>query len=82
MRQAVRQQLAGVVVNQKPNIRRTAVDQLKAILTNCVRHGPESQNRDGHPDFRRRLLGRIAHVEMIYPERGAKLRAIYERIRW
>src|ERR1700726_4568906 len=25
---------------------------LKAILTNCARHGPASQNRGGVPDFR------------------------------
>lgn len=43
MRQALRQQLASVVVNVKPNVKREAYDQLKAILTNCVRHGPESQ---------------------------------------
>jgi hypothetical protein len=82
MRQGVRQQLAGVVVNARPNLRREVYDKLKAILHNCVRHGPASQNRAGHPDFRRHLLGRIAHATMLHPEREAKLRALFDCIVW
>jgi hypothetical protein len=82
MRQGVRQQLVGVVVNARPNLRREAYDALKATLHNCVRHGPASQNRAGHADFRAHLLGRVAHVAQINPDRGRKLRALFERIRW
>jgi RNA-directed DNA polymerase len=82
MRQGVRQQLAGVVVNAHPNVRREEHDRLKAILCNCVRHGPTSQNRDGHADFRSHLAGRIAYVAMLNPPRGARLRAWFDRIRW
>ncbi len=82
MRRGVRQQLAGVVVNEKPNIQRVHYDEVKAILTNCVRHGPSSQNRDGHTDFRGHLRGRIAHVRMLNPTRGAKLLKLFDRIRW
>lgn len=82
MRQGVCQQLAGIVVNQCPNIRRDLYDALKAILTNCVRHGPQTQNRAGHADFRSHLLGRIAYVQMIHPHRGAKLRGLFEKISW
>lgn len=82
MRKGLCQQLAGIVVNEKPNIRRVLYDTLKAILTNCVRHGPETQNRAGHRAFRSHLLGRIAHVQMVHPQRAAKLRALFERIHW
>jgi RNA-directed DNA polymerase len=82
MRPGVRQQLAGIVVNQRPNIRRALYDELKAILTNCLRHGPQAQNRGAHVDFRAHLLGRIAYVGMIHAQRGAKLRAMFDRIRW
>jgi hypothetical protein len=82
MRQGVRQQLAGVVVNAHPNLRRAEYERLKAMLFNCVRHGPESQNHAGHEDFRGYLLGRIAYVEMLNPGRGRRLRASFERIRW
>jgi len=82
MRSGVRQHLAGVVINQHANIRRTDFDRLKAILTNCVRFGPETQNREAHPHFRLHLEGRIAFAEMINPARGRRLRAILEQIDW
>jgi hypothetical protein len=82
MRQGVRQQVAGVVLNVRPNLLRSEYDRLKAILTNCVRRGPHEQNRDGHDDFRAHLAGRIAHVSMLHPERGLRLRRLFERIRW
>ncbi len=80
MRQGVRQQLAGVVVNAHPNVRREEYDRLKAILTNCVRHGPASQNHAGHADFRGHLAGRIAYVTMLNPARGGRLRALFAQI--
>jgi hypothetical protein len=82
MRQAVRQQLAGVVVNAHPNLRRVDYDRLKAVLHNCVRLGPASQNRNGRPDFKSHLAGRIAYVAMFNPARGRRLEAAFERIRW
>src|SRR5262249_4018480 len=82
MRRGVRQQLAGVVVNAHPNVRRDEYDRLKAVLTNCVRHGPATQNRDGRADFRGHLAGRVAYVAMLNPSRGRKLRTLFERIRW
>ena len=80
MRQGVRQHLAGLVANQRINVIRADFDRLKAILTNCVRHGPGTQNREAHPDFRAHLDGRVAFVESIHPQRGRRLRAIFERI--
>jgi hypothetical protein len=82
MRQGVRQQVAGVVLNVCPNIQRQEFERLKAILTNCVRRGPQGQNRAGHRDFRAHLAGRIAHVASIHPGRGERLRRIFEQIRW
>ncbi len=82
MRAGARQQVAGVVVNQRPNISRASFDELKAILHNCVRHGPESQNRQGVEDFRAHLAGRIAHVAMLHPERGLRLREEFHRVIW
>jgi hypothetical protein len=82
MRQGVRQHLAGLVTNAKVNVMRLDYDRLKAILTNCVRFGPASQNRDGHLDFRAHLLGRVGFVAMIHREKGARLRALFERIPW
>ncbi len=82
MRQGVRQHLAGLVANRCVNVIRADFDRLKATLTNCVRLGPESQNRDAHSAFRSHLEGRVAFVEMINPAKGRRLRAILERIQW
>ncbi len=82
LRQGQKQHAAGLVLNEKPNIDRREFDRLKAILTNCVRHGPASQNRDSHPEFAAHLAGKLAWVRFIHPGKEAKLRAIFERIDW
>lgn len=82
LRKGQRQYAAGLVLNEKPNIDRREFDRLKAILTNCARHGPASQNRENHPDFAAHLSGRLAWVGFIHPEKGAKLSAIFKRIDW
>jgi hypothetical protein len=82
MRQGVRQYLAGLVANQSVNVIREDFDRLKAILTNCVRLGPASQNREEHPNFRAHLEGRVGFVEMINPAKGQRLRRILQRIAW
>ena len=82
MRQGVRQYLAGIVTNDRLNVVRADFDKLKAILTNCVRHGAKGQNREGHPAFRQHLDGRVGFVEMVNPTKGARLRMLYEKIEW
>jgi hypothetical protein len=82
MRPAVRQQLCGVVVNDRPNLPRCEYDRLKAVLHNCIHNGPAGQNREGVPDFRARLLGRVAWVAQINPRRGAALHRIFDQIVW
>jgi hypothetical protein len=82
MREGVRQHLAGLVINEHMNVPRKDFDRLKAMLTNCVRHGAESQNREGHPAFRQHLEGRVGFVEMLNPAKGARLRRILEQIQW
>ena len=82
MRQGVRQHLAGVVTNHHPNIPRQDFDTLKATLTNCIRHGPQSQNRSSHPDFRKHLEGRIAFAKMINPKKSERLMKLFHQINW
>ncbi len=80
MHKSVRQRLCGLVVNERVNIDRRSYDRLKAILTNCLRHGLDTQNREQHPHFREHLRGRVAHVAQINPARGARLRTLFDQI--
>lgn len=82
MRSGRRQQAAGIVVNSRPNLPREEYDRLKAILHNCRKAGPDSQNRSGVANFREHLRGRIAYLTMVHPVRGARLRAIFEAVDW
>lgn len=78
----VRQSVTGIVVNERLNVARDDYDRLKAIMHNCVVHGPDTQNRGRVADFRAHLLGRISWVESLNPRRGERLRAEFARIRW
>ena len=82
MRQGVPQRLAGMIVNERLNVARVDFDQLKAILTNCIRLGPQSQNRNSRPDFRQHLQGRVSFVESLNPEKGCRLRGLLDQIEW
>ncbi len=82
MPQGVRQHAVGIVLNAHMNIGRDEFDRLKAILHNSAKHGPQSQNRDEHGDFRGHLLGRVAYLEALNPARGRKLRELFDRIDW
>ena len=81
-RSGVRQHLAGLVVNEKINLCRNSLELLEAILTNCVRFGPESQNRARVPDFRAHLEGRIGFVAMVNRAKGDRLRSLFAGIQW
>ncbi|GAY10509.1 reverse transcriptase family protein [Pseudonocardia sp. N23] len=77
-----RQRVVGLVVNETPAVSRREFDALRALLHNCARTGPAAQNRDGHPDFRAHLLGRIGWVATGSPARAERLRALFGGISW
>jgi RNA-directed DNA polymerase len=81
-RSAQRQLLAGLVINERPNVARDEYDRLKAILHNSIRLGPDSQNRNSHPNFAAHLLGRISRVRQVNPVRGSRLLVAYDQINW
>lgn len=82
MPRAGRQRLAGLVVNDRPRVARDQVDVLRAILHNCHRYGPSSQNRDDVPAWEDHLRGRIAWVAQHDPVRGARLLAVHDAVDW
>jgi RNA-directed DNA polymerase len=79
-RRSGRQDVTGIVVNDKLGIPRTEVRRLRAILHNAKTSGLAAQNREGHPDFEAWLRGKIAYLSMIDPVRGAAMVAELEAL--
>jgi retron-type reverse transcriptase len=75
LRRHTAQRVTGLVVNDKPSLPRHELRRLRALLHRAAREGLDAQNRAGRPDFRAWLQGKIAYVNMVRPELGAKLQA-------
>ncbi len=73
MRSGRRQEVTGVVVNEKPGIGRDELRTLRAMLHNAAKHGLSSQNRNEHPDFAAYLRGRVAWATMVDPSKKVAL---------
>jgi hypothetical protein len=82
MRASARQHVGGLVVNAGVHCPRRERELLEATLFNCVRHGPRTQDRDGHADFRAHLAGRISWVAQHHPVHAARLRELFAAIAW
>jgi hypothetical protein len=79
---AGRQSVTGLVVNRRANIPRPDYDRLRAVLHDAATAGPAHANRDGHPDFRAHLLGRIGWAGHGNPARAGKLTRAFAAIDW
>uniref|UniRef100_UPI003D8AA135 reverse transcriptase family protein n=1 Tax=Gordonia sp. B7-2 TaxID=3420932 RepID=UPI003D8AA135 len=77
-----RQRLAGLVVNDRPQVSREDYDRLRALLHNAARHGPESQNHSAHPDFRAHVYGLIAWVGATSETRRRRLLDMADHVHW
>lgn len=80
MRRSAAQTVTGVVVNDKPSISRDELRRLRAILHRAKSEGLDAQNREGRPNFREWLRGKIAFVAMVRPDVGAKLKAALDAL--
>src|SRR5262245_846107 len=74
LRRNAAQLVTGLVVNDKPTLRRRDIRRLRAILHRAAREGLDKQNRTGHPHFVAQLRGKIALLHMVRPELAAKFR--------
>lgn len=77
-----RQRLAGLVVNDRPQVARSEYDNLRALLHNARRHGAASQNRADHPDFRAHVYGLIAWVGATGEARRRRLLDLAATVDW
>jgi RNA-directed DNA polymerase len=82
LRQGTAQHVGGLVLNVHAAVPRPERERLEAMLVNCVRRGPSTQNHDQHPDFQAHLRGRIAHVEHAHAPHARRLHALFSQIDW
>jgi len=80
LRQGTAQTVTGLVVNDRPGVRRAEVRRLRAILHKARTQGLEAQNTEGRANYLAWLRGKIAFVQMARPETGARLRAELEAV--
>lgn len=72
LRKHAAQMVTGLVVNDKPTLRRSEIRRLRAILHRAAKEGLAAQNRAGHPHFVAQLRGKIALLNMVQPQRAAE----------
>lgn len=74
-RAARRQEVTGIVVNDKLSLPREELRRPRAIVRGARNTGIAVQNRDGREGFEAWLRGKIADVSMVDAAKGEKLRA-------
>ncbi|MBI4859381.1 MAG: RNA-directed DNA polymerase [Candidatus Riflebacteria bacterium] len=74
------QQVTGIVVNQRPNVPRTEVRRLRAILHRAATEGLAAQNRQNHPRFAEWVQGMVAYISMVNPAQGKPLAEALARL--
>ena len=70
----------GLVREALSDLYRYEIRRLRAILHRAKSEGLDAQNRDGRPNFRDWLRGKIAFVSMVRPDTGAKLKAALDAL--
>ena len=76
------QVVTGHIVNVKPNIKKSERRKLRAILHRCRTQGPEAVAIGSVKRLKQQLRGKIAHIQSVNPEVGAKFLKEFDSIRW
>lgn len=79
LRSSRRQEVTGVVVNEKINVSRKTRRQLRAIIHNIGKSSLESQNRSKRKNFDAYIKGMIAFVGMSNKSASLKLKQSYNK---
>jgi retron-type reverse transcriptase len=80
LRRSAAQSVTGLVVNDRPGVRRREVKRIRAILHRARTEGLDQQNREKREDFPAWLRGKISYIGMARPEVGAKLKKELEAL--
>jgi retron-type reverse transcriptase len=79
-RAARRQEVTGIIVNDKLSLPREEIRTLRAMLHNAKKAGLAGQNRDAVPNFDAYVRGKIAYISMVDRAKGDKLLAAFNAL--
>ncbi|MCE3607795.1 reverse transcriptase family protein [Massilia sp. P8910] len=84
MRDAQRQMVTGIVVNQKPSLERETLRRFRATLFQLEKDGPEGKQWNGNTNVIDALEGYAQFIRMVDPAKGLPLlvRVRAARARW
>ena len=74
--------VTGLTINTKANVPKKEIREVRAIIRNCIKYGPDSQNREGKANFKDSLRGRVEYIRSINPPLGDKLMQEFNKIEW
>ena len=74
--------MAGLIVNDKLNVPKEQIRELRAIIHNCKKDGPSSQNSDNRSNFREHLYGRVGYVRSVNQIAGDRLLTMLNEVDW
>lgn len=73
MRTGSRKEVTGIVVNEKINVGRKKLNQFRALLHQIEKDGPEGKSWNSNPNVLPAIKGYANFVNMVNPQKGAKL---------
>jgi RNA-directed DNA polymerase len=75
LRRSRRQEVTGIVVNERPAICRATLRRFRATLKQIERDGPDGKHWNGNTNVIAAIAGFASYVAMVDPQRGAALQA-------
>ncbi len=75
LRRAGRQEVTGIVVNDRPGVPKDVLRRFRATLFQIEKDGPEGKRWGQSKDVLGSVLGFANYVHMVQPEKGAELQA-------
>ncbi|NEP85314.1 MAG: hypothetical protein F6K39_48860 [Okeania sp. SIO3B3] len=70
MRSSSRQEVTGIVVNEKANISREKLKKFRALLHQILKEGPEGKEWGQSNDLLSSITGFANYVYMVHPQKG------------
>ena len=79
-RKGKRQEVCGLVVNDKVGIPREEIRNFRALLHDALKNGPDAANRGRHDDFYAYIQGFSAYMYMVDSEKAQPYRELVQQI--